>query len=353
MKMKRISAANMKDAMTLARRELGEDVVLIDTHKTAGGVIVTFAIDQEDEDFGFEQAAEIAERTTPFRPAIQKPATSKVEIDHPAHVLLKDVMEYHSISSGLSARILEHALRIPSKPDSLIDVAENALTQSLTSNIRFNPIVTNSGILPQRALMLVGPHGAGKTSTIAKLATQLTLQKKPVHLISTDTERLGGTESLQLLANMLKCPFTVGENRAHLKSLLTQTHGKAWVLIDSAGANIYEFAPLKALGEFASLQGVEPILTCPAGLDAAEAIEMASVFNFINIERMLITRLDAVRRLGSAFGALTTGGYALANYTNSAIPTDACYPMTASALAHLMLRYAREKLTHEPKRSHS
>ena len=33
MKMKRISAANIKDAMALARRELGEDAVLIDTQK--------------------------------------------------------------------------------------------------------------------------------------------------------------------------------------------------------------------------------------------------------------------------------------------------------------------------------
>ena len=32
--------------------------------------------------------------------------------------------------------------------------------------------------------------------------------------------------------------------------------------------NIYEFQQLKALGELAGLQGIEPILTCPAGMDA-------------------------------------------------------------------------------------
>ena len=43
------------------------------------------------------------------------------------------------------------------------------------------------------------------------------------------------------------------------------------------GANIYEFAQLKALGEFAGLQGVEPILTCAAGMDSAKPLKTASV----------------------------------------------------------------------------
>ncbi|MBX9726556.1 MAG: hypothetical protein K2X09_04750, partial [Rickettsiales bacterium] len=105
----------------------------------------------------------------------------------------------------------------------------------------------------------------------------------------------------------------------------------------------YEFAPMKALGEFASLQQVEPILTCPAGMDADEAQEMASVFDFLAIERMIVTRLDAVRRLKSVFTAVATGGYAFSNLTNSATPTDSCQPLTPIALARLMLRHERER----------
>jgi flagellar biosynthesis protein FlhF len=192
--------------------------------------------------------------------------------------------------------------------------------------------------------MLVGPHGAGKTSTLAKLATELTLAGEHVVLISTDMERLGGAEALQKVAEILKCDFYACEKRQQLKILLQQYLGKAWVLIDSAGANIYEFAQMKQLGEFAGLQGVEPILTCPAGMDADEAAEMASVFDFLSIDRMLITRLDAARRLKSMFTTITTGGYALAGYTHSAIPSDALQSLTPIALSRLMLRHARERL---------
>ena len=346
MKMKRISAATLKDAMELARRELGEDSILIDTKKNpAGGLIVTFAVDQEDEKLFDDEPVQTFADSIYFQPEIPKPAAAKVELSHPAHDIIAEVIAYHAIPAPLGDALMRHVERTPLKPDSLLEVAQTALAQALTSHVKFQPLVTNAAPTG-RAVMLVGPHGAGKTSTIAKIATELTLHKKRILLISTDTERLGGPESLQLLAGMLKCEFAVCESRAKLKSLVTAAQGKIWVLIDSSGANIYEFSQLKALGELAGLQGIEPILTCPAGMDSAEAVEMASVFNFLNMERMIVTRLDAVRRLGSVFAALSTGGYALSNFTDSAIPTDPCHTLSAAALARLMLRHVRERMEH-------
>lgn len=347
MKMKRIQAANMKDAMALARKELGDHAVLIDSQDNGkNSVIVTFAIDQSADDDFFEQALAEPEQIVPFTPAIPKPTVAKVELDHPAHEIIYEALLYHAVPDKLRDLIMTQVNRTPLQPDHVVTVAEQALAKALTAILKFQPLEPQAAGLPTRALMLVGPHGAGKTSTIAKLATQLALRKQPLHLISTDTERLGGAESLHLLAKLLKCTCTVSESRADLKAQIAQTQGKAWTLVDTSGANIYEFAQLKALGEFASLNGVEPILTCPAGMDPAESMEMASVFNFIPIERMILTRLDAVRRLGCLFAALSTGGYALANYSNSALPTDNCHPLNAATLARLMVRQVRERMTH-------
>lgn len=348
MKMKRISAATIQEALATARRELGDDAVLLETKKTTNpkGVVVTFAIDAPDEalfdnDNLYDDPAEII----PFRSEITRATTAKVEISHPALGLIHDALDYHHVPDALREKITETLYKINLKPDSLIEVAHTALADALAQTIAFHTIATATKTAPERALMLVGPHGAGKTSTIAKLATELTLQKQTVVLISTDLERLGGTESLQKLSTILQCEFHICESRAQLKALLPKYQGNAWVFIDSTGANIYEFAAMKALGEFASLQGVEPILTCPAGMDADEAKEMASVFDFLAIDRMIVTRLDAVRRLKSVFAALTTGGYALSNMTNSASPSDSCQPFSPIALARLMLRHERERIS--------
>lgn len=140
---------------------------------------------------------------------------------------------------------------------------------------------------------------------------------------------MGAADTLAGLCGLLKCSFHIAEDRAALKPLLREYLGRAWVLVDSTGVNIYEFQQLKALGELAGLTGVEPILTCPAGMDApGEAQEMASVLSFLGIERMVATGVDATRRLGSLFTAVHAGGLALANMSNSAKPTEACTPAT-------------------------
>lgn len=248
MKMKRISAATIQEALATARRELGEDAVLLETKKSTNpkGVIVTFAVDEPEEplfndDARFDSPADIL----PFSPGIARATTARAEINHPAIDLIQQALAYHGLPEGLSNRIMLTLNKISLKPDSLIEVAHTALADALSETIAFKAIATATKIPPERALMLVGPHGAGKTSAIAKLATELTLQKQKVVLVSTDLERMGGTDSLLKLSSILGCPFHVCESRAQLKALLPEHQNKAWVLIDSTGANIYEFTSTK------------------------------------------------------------------------------------------------------------
>ncbi len=347
MRMKKISAGSVQEALALARKELGEDAVLLETKKnaTGKGVTITFAVDEPDEQLFANDDYDNPADILPFRPEISRASTARVEIDHPAIGLIREAMEYHGMPEALSSRINSALNKIHLKPDALIEVAQVALADALTQTFAFQPIATATKTPPKRAIMLVGPHGAGKTSTIAKLATELTLHKQPVVLISTDMERMGGTDSLNKLSTILKCEFHICDTRSQLKTLVPNYIGKAWVLIDTTGANIYEFSQMKALGELASLSYIEPILTCPAGMDADEGREMASVFDFLPIERMIVTRLDAARRLKSIFAVLNAGGYAFSNLTNSATPADACQPLSPVALSRLMLRHVRERLS--------
>lgn len=339
MKMKQIQAANMQEAMKLAREQLGDDAVLLDQKSVVGGkgIIVTFAVDEEEpiafDDIPFEAP----------QPYIPRAASARAEIDHPAFAIARDVLEYHQVPPALREKLLKRLQVADYIAGALNDVAERALADVLAAELRFTAIATGERLPPAKAIMLVGTHGAGKTSTLAKFATELTLHKKPVVMVAADNERIGATDTLAGLCSLLKCGFVVAEDRAALKPIIKEYAGKAWVLIDSTGVNIYEFQQLKALGELAGLQGVEPILTCPAGMDAAEAQEMAGVLGFLGIERMIATKVDATRRLSSLFAAQQAGGLALANLADSAKPTQACAPASPAALARLMLRHVRER----------
>jgi flagellar biosynthesis protein FlhF len=349
MKMKQITATDMADAMKIAKAELGEDAVLIDTKKVVGskGITVTFAV-EEDDDFGFDDIfSDDAEGEIGGfgEPSIARATSARAEIDHPAYAIVREVLQHHHVPDHLHERLMRRLRQVEFIPGALADVAEAALAEILHAELAFMPVATGAGKAPARAIMLVGTHGAGKTSTIAKFATELTLNKQRVVIISCDNERMGATDTLAGLCGLLKCEFHVAQDRAAIKPLLKEYEGKAWILIDSAGINIYEFQQLKALGEIASLSAVEPILTCPAGMDAAEAAEMAAALDFLSIERMIATKLDATRHLSSLFAAIGSGGLALANISSSAKPTQACNPASPAALARLMLRHVRERIS--------
>lgn len=340
MKMKQIAAKDMQEAMQLARRDLGDDAILLDSRKAPGGkgIVVTFAMESFDAPLPAESQDNFMDDVH-----IPQPSARRIEIDHPAFEVIDRTLEHHDIPEPLLSR-LKIAVRSAHIPAAtVIETAELILAEALGRQFKFQPI-TGQKIPPSKALMLVGTHGVGKTTTITKLATMLAVEKKPIVLISTDTERFGGTDALAGLAGVLKAPMLVAHDRAELKGMLKQYSGKAWILVDSFGVNIYEFNELKALGEFASLQDIEPVMVCPAGMDAAEAQEMASVFSFLPIERMVITRADATRHLSSVFAALSHANYALTNISTSARPADACEVLTPALLARIMLTTQRERL---------
>lgn len=360
MRMKQISARDMQEAMKLARTQLGDDAVLLHSEKSDSGIVVTFAIEEMELEDALEAAIHEAEASiaaVTAAPAVgpapwlakaapAKPILDDVRFasDHPALDMLADVLAFHALPAPIAHALHEQLVHVNVPMTSTLDAAEQLLAGALANILRFAPLQLSRQ--SPRAMMLVGPYGAGKTTVIAKLATELTLRKEPVLIISTDTERMGGIAPLQGLSDILKCDVLVAETRTQLRNLVKSQLGKQTILIDSAGVNIYRFNELKALGELASLDDVEPVLTCPAGLDPKEAEEMASVFSFLDIERMIVTRMDAVRHFSSLFHALHHSQYALANAASSARPADAMQPCNADMLAHLMLTHHREKMSH-------
>ena len=218
------------------------------------------------------------------------------------------------------------------------------LSAAIAHACNFDAIDTSQ--VPSQALMLVGGHGAGKTTAVAKLATSFALNKVPLILISTDAHRLGGSAELQSVADILGCELLQAETRTQLRNLIKSQKDKATILVDSPGVNIYDFTALKALGEFASLDDVEPILTCQANIASEEAQEMTSVFSFLDITRGIITRMDSSRHFSSLLHLLHSKHFALANLSNSQSPAEALTAFDGDTLAHYLLTHHRETMAH-------
>ena len=216
------------------------------------------------------------------------------------------------------------------------------LVDALARTFRFAPI---TGERTARAIMCVGTPGVGITFTIAKLATDAVKRGTKLRIITTDLSRAAAYDQLAAFTEILNVPLEIADSRAKLRELLRERSTDTHTLIDTAGCNPYDFQELKQLGELAKQQDVEPVLVLPLGIDASEAQEIAGVFSFLDIERLIITRIDCARRFGGVLAAVETGKYALSNVSASLKVGDGCPALDAAMLADLLLRPARERLS--------
>jgi flagellar biosynthesis protein FlhF len=336
MRMRQIQAPSSKEAIEIARRELGDEAIILRTEKKAGSVIITFGVEDVMED-SESLAPPMQFAPTPSQEVSQSPKNR----EHPTLKLVKLNLEWHGVPATLVRTILDAAERLATSKDSSLDSAEKLLAKALGSTFNFSALNQKTSNKP---LMLVGTPGAGKTFAIAKLAADAVKRKARLRIITTDTSRAAAYDQLAAFTQILNVPLDMADSPKALSALVTiaATQGQE-VMIDTAGCNPYRFEELKALGELARPIKVEPVLVMPLGLDAAEAQETAAVFSFLGIERLILSRIDCARRFGGAMAALEGGAHTLCNITDSLRVADGCPPLTPSLLAQLLLRPIREQ----------
>jgi flagellar biosynthesis protein FlhF len=342
MRLRTITASDMQDAMRIMREEIGEDAVIISTarHPKGKGVTVTVAQEEEPADLPVEEPAEAA-------PALgersSKPAAASSGMRSMPDYIVKDVeqiMQRH----GVAGETIDGFLKAVQAQSPLKDDSEESLAALLESSLatayRFEPI---NLLTEGYRYILIGPPGAGKTLTTAKMAAQVVKAGHSLVLVNTDNRKAGAVEQLAAYAEVLGVRLEVAESRADLKAILKHCDPTDRVIIDSAGANPYAFHELKELAEFASLIELEPLLIYPAGSDPEEAGEIARAFSFVGVQKMIATRLDVAKRFGSLLTAAHHATLAFSHASASEKVLEKFDAITPQSLARLLMDYRAKR----------
>lgn len=243
---------------------------------------------------------------------------------------VKRALEFHGVPKLLAADILKSA-KVMDTED-----AASALAYALDLRFTIDPIPA----LPRRPIMLIGPPGAGKTVTVAKLAARAVLLGRGVDIISTDTLRAGAKEQMQSFTSILKeelvCVSSSAELEERLRDLRTHEPRRPCV-IDTPGTNPFGKTELRDLRKFVRALDVEPVLVVAAGGDAAELSDMAQIFSTLGVERMIVTRIDAARRLGSVLVAADSAKLSLAQFSMTPYIGRGLSTMNPMSLSRLLL----------------
>jgi len=158
--------------------------------------------------------------------------------------------------------------------------------------------VENDG---KRVVALVGPPGAGKTTTLVKLAAAYGLRSRtPVQLLSVDTWRIGGAEQLRSYAAILGVGFQAIETAGALSQALEEHRHKNLILIDTPGFAERDADAACALVELlSSHDDVDVHLTLSASMKAADLTRAVSRFEGFRPAKLIFTRLDETVSLGT------------------------------------------------------
>lgn len=338
MRLKSFTAPTMREAMQMVRDTLGEDAIIISTYRggRGRGVQITAAIEPEPEPKKTRPGSGAPDDgghngKAPGSAAAAQHGLGEAPLDSTASFdadFLHQALLYHGLSPLLTERLCQLAASHGSVDTVL------ALAAALDHMFAFNPMPVH----PQRPIMLVGPPGAGKTVTVAKLAARAALEGRPVHVMTTDTVRAGAVDQLSCFTDLLETPLHSITSCEELRAAVTAKPAGEALFIDSPGTNPYSESEIKDLAGFVKAIDVEPILLLPAGSDPNEAAEIAQSFAALGVRRLVSTRLDMARRLGGMLTAARGGNIALADVSITPFVAHGLSGINPVALARLLLR---------------
>jgi len=282
-RLKLFRAPTVADAIARIRAELGPEALILNTRRLGDGVEITAALER----------------------------------DEPPPEFAEDALRFHGVPDALALRL-----------------AHGSLPKALAASLNFAPLPLHHGAQP---LLLAGPPGAGKTLTVARLATRLVMAGATPLVITADGKRAGATEQLAAFTRLLGLDLVVASHPVALARAIVGRADAAPTLIDLPGSDPFLARERDELAALAATAAARIVAVLPAGLDPAEAMDLAHGYAEAGARLLVATKLDLARRIGGILAA-AEAGLALCEAGVGPGAADGLVPLTPDLLAnHLKL----------------
>jgi flagellar biosynthesis protein FlhF len=402
MRIKSYFAKSVDQAMAQAREEMGPEAMLLNTRKSppdqfdGGGYEVIFGLAEETpEVVGSGPQIAATPAAALFAPAVESPAPEHFaaelgrlhdQIDEIRNMIVRSslaqltigrtVPELADVYAHLRAADVEPALskdivdRLEASmaTDAFFAGAgpDKANTANRWKALRNNPgrleafvrvelenrvalsphLGAGSGTDDQRGpvVVLVGPRGAGKTTSLAKLAVSTVRRsnERPVRLLSLDMSRATAHLQLQSVATTYKMAFQEVPAAYLLPGLIAETRQKETIFVDTPGyTGVDANAADAAASALAECPGLDVHLVVPGYMKARDLRLCIERYARFRPTKLLVTKMDETYSFGSIFSEAARAGLKLSFAGHGpGIPQD-IRPVTSEDLLNMAME--REK----------
>src|SRR5690606_1163087 len=257
----------------------------------------------------------------------------------PVRLAAMELMEDYGFDAGITRDIV---LELPA--DTPLHRGRGLMLGLISRRLPVCPVdpLETGGVIA-----LVGPTGAGKTTTIAKLAARFVAEHGPrdIALVTTDTARIGGREQLHGYGRQLGIAVHEADSDAALIQLLQRLQDYRLVLVDTAGLGQRDRALASQLNWLRAARNVSTLLVLPANQHYSDLDEVVRRFGPARPQGVVLTKVDETGRLGSALSVVVDHQLPLTWITDGQhVPEDLHRANAASLVLRLEdLRRAADK----------
>lgn len=157
-----------------------------------------------------------------------------------------------------------------------------------------------------KKVLFAGPTGVGKTTTIAKIASEQSLwEDRSVVLMTADTYRIAAVEQLRTYAKILGVPIEIVPEPKDVQTALKKYREADLILLDTAGRSHFDgsrMEELSALYEAFSPDAVHLVMA--SNVKYRDMLDIIERMGVVPLSSLLFTKLDETSSYGIILNVL-------------------------------------------------
>ena len=204
------------------------------------------------------------------------------------------------LAAGFSATLARELLETLPKGDAAHAQAwmKDTLAQRLQVMQNETDMLDGGGVFA-----LMGPTGAGKTTTTAKLAARFVVRHgaEKLALLTTDSYRIGGHEQLRIYGKILGVTVHAVRDAADLRLALSELRNKHTVLIDTVGMSQRDRAVAEQVEMLCQAgKQIKRLLVLNATSHGDTLDEVVQAYRTRGLDGCILSKIDEAASLGPA-----------------------------------------------------
>ncbi|HZK19101.1 MAG TPA: flagellar biosynthesis protein FlhF [Treponemataceae bacterium] len=273
----------------------------------------------------------ILDEVQALRQEIESQAAMQQSEEHPNLLKMQNLLEKNEFTASY-IRNLTDTLR---KDSSLEQLGDFEFVQQSAIDYIGDTIKISDAPLRSRpqVIVLVGPTGVGKTTTVAKMAANFVLPNrlhnappKEVRIITIDRYRIAAQEQIEKYGEYMSVPVATAKNEEDLRRLLTMySTGVDVVLIDTIGYSPKDYENIAKMRKVLNLSSDSSkiYLTVTASTKSSDLREIIQQYEIFGYSSLVITKLDETDCVGNVVSVLDEKNKAVAFFTTGQkVPSD-------------------------------